>query len=167
MKTLSIFRHAKTERPDGYEHDEERPLTSRGVKDAAQIGGILARVEPAVDWIVSSPSLRTRQTTDRLVAALKYTGQIGWHPAVYGAQAGALLEVLASCPPNAEHVVLVGHNPGLEELVAGLCAGAPDRLNLRLVTAAVAHLHLDVAYWNQTRWGCGTLQFLIRPKLLR
>ena len=167
MKTLTIYRHAKAERPEGYADDQDRPLTSRGEKDAAEMGGILARVEPPVDWIVSSPSRRTRQTADLLADALKYTGQIAWHPAVYDSQPGALLEVLAAVPPNAEHAVLVGHNPGLEELLAGLCTGAPDRLNVRLAAGAIAQVDLDIAYWTQMRWGCGQLQFLIRPKLLR
>jgi len=167
MKTLSVFRHAKAERPEGYADDQDRPLTERGGKDAAAMGSILARVDPPVDWIVSSPSRRTRETTDRLTAALNYTDQVAWHPDIYAAHPDALLAVLAAIPPSAEHAVLVGHNPGLEGLVAGLCAGAPDRLNVRLATAAIAHVVLDVAYWNQARWGCGLLQFLIRPKLLR
>ncbi len=167
MKYLSVFRHAKAERPDDYAEDHERPLTERGGKDAAAMGSILARVEPPVDWIVSSPSRRTRETTDQLTAALKFSGKPAWHPDIYAAHPDALLGVLAAIPPNVEHAVLVGHNPGVEGLVAGLCAGAPDRLNVRLATAAIAHLALDMAYWKQVRWGCGLLQFLIRPKLLR
>jgi phosphohistidine phosphatase len=166
MKTLSIFRHAKAERADDYADDQDRPLTGRGEKDAAEMAGLLARLEPPVDWIVSSPSRRTRTTAELLAAELRFKGQIAWHPAIYAAQAMTLLEVLATLPSMAEHAVLVGHNPGLEELVAGLCSGAPDRLRVRLATAAVAQVELDIAYWSQTRWGCGTLQFLVRPKLL-
>ena len=68
MKTLSIVRHAKAERPEGYPSDFVRPLTPRGHKDATRLGALLAGLEPKVDCILSSPATRAAQTTDRLAA---------------------------------------------------------------------------------------------------
>lgn len=167
MKYLSILRHGKAERPDDYPSDKARPLTARGVKDAGLIGGVLARTEPAPDWIVSSPALRTRQTTERVVELVGLTRQVIWEERIYAAAAETLLQVLSEIPPEIEHAVIVGHNPGLQELVSGLCAGAPERLNVALATGALAQLELEIFWWNQIRWGCGALQFLVKPKLLR
>ncbi len=90
-----------------------------------------------------------------------------WQEAVYLADADTLLTLLSEAPQDKEHVVLVGHNPGMEELVAGLCTGAPPHLNLQMPTATLAHLRLEIFWWNQIRWGCGQLQLLITPKVLR
>jgi phosphohistidine phosphatase len=167
VKYLSILRHGKAERPDDYPSDKVRPLTARGVKDAGLIGGVLMRSEPAPDWIVSSPALRAQQTAERIVEGLGLNRPVIWDERIYNAAAETLLHVLAEAPPEIEHVVIVGHNPGLQELASGLCTGAPDRLNFALATGALAYLELEIVWWNQIRWGCGALQYLVKPKLLR
>jgi phosphohistidine phosphatase len=167
MKQLTILRHAKAERPEGYATDLERPLTSRGHKDAAAMAAIVADLNPTVDWIVSSPAVRTRQTTEHLVRTLNYKRQVAFDDTVYDATADALLTALTLVPPEAKHTLLIGHNPGMEELVSGLCAGAPDRLHIAMATGAFAHLELELFFWNQIRWGCGRLQLLVKPKVIK
>ncbi|MDQ3250075.1 MAG: histidine phosphatase family protein [Chloroflexota bacterium] len=167
MKTLTIIRHAKAEPPDDYANDFDRPLTLRGGKDAKHIGKVLARLAPPVDWLISSPALRTRETAEQLVIKLGYKETIVWSEAVYLAEAETLLTVLSEAPQDKEHVVLIGHNPGMEGVVAGLCTGAAAHLNLAMPTAALAHLHLEIFWWNQIRWGCGQLQVLVTPKVVR
>jgi phosphohistidine phosphatase len=167
MKSLSVLRHAKAEHVDDFPSDFERPLTTRGQKDARQIGELLTEFEPAIDWIVSSPALRTRETTNAITAALKFKRAVVWQDAIYEAEAENLLNVLAQTPGDMEHVLIIGHNPGMEELVSGLCAGSPTRLSITMPTAGLAHITLEIFGWNQIRWGCGTLHSLIRPKLVR
>lgn len=167
MKTLSIMRHGKAERLEGYPSDKARPLTSRGVKDANLIGELLARFDPRPDWIVSSPALRTQETAERIAEALSFKQPIIWEETIYEATAATLLDILSGIPPAVEHALIVGHNPSLQELVSGLCAGAPDRLNLTMATGALACIELEIVWWNQIRWGCGALQMLTKPKLLR
>ncbi len=167
MKVLSVVRHAKAERPEGYPSDFARPLTSRGHKDAARLGSLLAELQPPVDCILSSPAARAAQTADRMAAALGFTESVTWENAIYLASADTLLELLRRAPEEAEHIVLIGHNPGLEELAAGLCSGAPDNSVLTLITATVAHFDLDIARWSQLRWGAGQLKLLVAAKLLK
>ena len=119
MKVLSILRHAKAERPEGYPNDFSRPLTTRGHKDGARMGAFLAGMEPAVDCILSSPAARAAQTAEHIAAELSYTKTVGWEAGIYLANADTLLELLRRAPEEAEHVVLIGHNPGLEELADG------------------------------------------------
>ncbi|MCC6453736.1 MAG: histidine phosphatase family protein [Caldilineaceae bacterium] len=167
MKYLSIFRHAKAERTEDFAIDFERPLTPRGQKDSHHMGEILAGLEPPIDWIVSSPSQRTRETTDILTKTLKFEREAVWQDAIYEADAETLLTLLAQVPAEMEHLLIVGHNPGMEELVSGLAAGAPTRLGITMPTAGLAHLTLEIFGWNQIRWGSGTLHLLLRPKSVR
>jgi phosphohistidine phosphatase len=167
MRVLSIVRHAKAERPEGYASDHVRPLTARGHKDAARIGALLACLEPAVDCILSSPATRAAQTADRVAAALGYARSVAWENGVYLASAETLLDLLRRAPEEAQHVVLIGHNPGLEELAAGLCSGAPDNSVLTLITGSLAHFDLDISRWSQLRWGAGQLKVLVAAKLLK
>jgi phosphohistidine phosphatase len=167
MKHLTVLRHAKAEHIEEYPTDLERPLTPRGQKDARTIGEFLASAEPAIDWIVSSPAQRTRQTADAVTAALKFKRGIVWQEAIYEAEADTLLSVLAQVPVEMEHVVIIGHNPGMEELISGLTAGSPTRLGISMPPAGIAQVTLEIFGWNQIRWGCGTLHCLVRPKYVR
>jgi phosphohistidine phosphatase len=167
MKVLSILRHAKAERPEGYPNDFSRPLTTRGHKDAARMGAFLASMEPAVDFILSSPAARAAQTADHIAAELGHAKTVGWEAGIYLASADTLLELLRRAPEEAEHLLLIGHNPGLEELAAGLCSGASDNSVLTLVTATLAHFELDIARWSQIRWGAGQLRLLVPAKALK
>ena len=167
MKLLSIVRHAKAERPDAYDTDFVRPLARRGHSDSRLIAKILTKIEPACDYVVSSSSLRTRETVQEFTSAMSYEGLIVWSDALYLAAVGDMLRVLSETPDDVEHVVMCGHNPGMEELVAGLCAGSTQHLHLEMPTACCTHLYLQIVHWSQIRWGCGALRFLLPPKLLR
>lgn len=167
MKTLSIIRHAKAEAAGLASADFQRPLTSRGKKDARRIGRLLARIEPAVDWIIASPSARTRTTVAEMVEIVDYSGTLQWEDRAYLGEAETWLQLLSAVPPEIEHVAIVGHNPGVADLVAGLTSGVPSRLNLHFPTAALAHLEVDIFWWKQIRWGCGQLRMVITPKYLQ
>lgn len=167
MKYLSIIRHAKTEPLAGYTRDFDRPLTRRGHKDAQLVGQILHTWDPPVDWLVSSTAVRAKATTEILAQTLDYAQAPARREELYAADPETIREVLTQSPAQAQHVGVIAHNPGLEELAASLCASAPARLNLILPTSGVVHLSLEIARWDQLRWGCAQLEFLIRPKLLR
>lgn len=167
MKYISIWRHAKAERPEAYPNDYERPLTERGQRDAQRMSAVLARLEPAIDLIVSSPAARTAQTTQVLVAQLHGAIDPQWHAAAYLAAADTLLEMLKALPDAASHVVVVGHNPGMEELASGLCGASPEDVFVRLPTAALAHVVVEASHWSMVRWGAGQLRLLLTPKILR
>ena len=66
-----------------------------------------------------------------------------------------------------DDVVLVGHNPGMEELASGLCGATPEDVFVRMPTAALAHVAIDASHWSMVRWGAGQLRLLLTPKVLR
>lgn len=167
MKTLTILRHAKAERPEAYSSDFERPLTERGHKDAERMAAMLERLEPAIDLIVSSPAARAAQTASHVANRLHLKQPVSWNEAIYLATPNALIEILRETAEEFEHVVLVGHNPTLTELTTGLCGGTPDDSSMDLPTAGLAHLSLAISRWSLLRWGSGQLKLLIGPRSLK
>lgn len=167
MKTISIWRHAKAERPENYASDFERPLTERGQKDAARMAALIAHLDPPIDLILSSPAARTAQTVQALTTQLDGAIDPIWNEAIYLAAADMLLALLKALPEETSHVVIVGHNPGLEELASGLCGSAPEDVFVRMPTAALAHVVIDTEHWSTLRWGGSALKLLITPKALK
>ncbi len=167
MKFLTIVRHAKAEDPAGFAEDIQRPLTDKGRKDARATARVLGNLQPRIDWWMASTALRSRETCHIVLTTLDSEDEIHFDEGIYLAPPERLLAMLSVAPATAEHVAIMGHNPGLEELIAGLCAGGALNLNFRLPTAAVAHIELEIARWDQMRWGCGELRMLVSPKLLK
>jgi phosphohistidine phosphatase len=167
MRTLTIIRHAKAEPAIPNVDDFDRVLSPRGVKDVRRIAKLLVKLEPSIDLVVSSPATRARQTAEMLAAKMDHQRPILWKNAIYGSGAHALLGILQGLPEDANHVALIGHNPGSEMLVGGLSSGAPHQLSVHMPTAAIASLRLEIFWWSQARWGCGQLNLLVKPKILR
>ena len=167
MRTLTIIRHGKAESDGPGRKDFNRALTSRGRKDVRSMAKLLANAPPPIDLIVSSPAKRARETAEIIADKLNFQHPILGQEEIYNAKANALLAALQNLPEDAQHIALVGHNPGMEGLVAGLSSGATHGLNVRMPPAAVATLRLEIYWWNQIRWGCGQLQMLIKPKVMR
>jgi phosphohistidine phosphatase len=88
---------------------------------------------------------------------------------MYAASAGELMSVLRNLPSNAAHVLLVGHNPGFEDLAAQLIGASAFGMvaGLRLPTAAAAHLELTVETWQEVQANCGRLLWLVNPRILQ
>jgi phosphohistidine phosphatase len=165
-RQLLILRHAKSSWDSGAASDFERPLGERGERDAPRMGEWLNGQELKPDHIISSPAERARQT---ILAVCEQLGvdkqEIHWDERIYGGSTGDLLQVLAEVPDTAETVMLVGHNPGLENLVLYLCGESvviPANGKL-LPTAALARMELT-AQWQQLQAGNARKLSVVRPK---
>lgn len=164
-RQLLILRHAKSDWETGALTDYDRPLASRGNRDAPRIGAWLHRQGLVPDHIVSSPAKRAGQTAIHVAKAVGLSkGAIVWDEDVYAASAGNLLGVLSRCPEKARRVLLVGHNPGLEDLLRFLCGTGvqtpPD--GKLLPTAALAQLEMPKD-WRRLVAGCAKLSSITRP----
>ena len=165
---LLLMRHAKSDWGDGALADFDRPLSARGERDAPRMGAWLAAQAFAPRTIVSSPALRARQTALAVAAALgRDEDDIAWAGAVYGADVQALLYALAEHGAADGPVLLVGHNPGLEELLVYLAGSAlPATGGHKLMpTAALAHLISDLPPGSLAAGGARCLA-IQRPKQL-
>lgn len=154
MKTLHLLRHAKSDWSDPTLADHDRPLTQRG-KRARRLVAEHVRGWP-VDLVVSSTAKRARATAKPVVETLGCP--VRYDAAVYEADVDGLLDVIRSLPDDAARVVLVGHNPGFEDLHLALC-GSPSRYP----TAALGTLELAVDDWRDVQPGCARCTALVTP----
>ena len=168
MKLLTLLRHAKSSWDNPGMADYDRPLNDRGRRDAPFVGQFFQQVGLTPDLIVSSPARRARQTCDLFAQEAGYNTRIRWEENIYAASSDSLLAVVRSLRDDAGHVLMVGHNPGFEDLAGALIgADGPGAYSLRMPPAAAAHLVLAVDVWRETQPGCGQLQWLVTPKLLK
>ena len=162
MKTLLVLRHAKSSWSDPALDDHERPLSTRGRRDGPRMGELLRECGLIPDVVISSDAVRARLTAEAVVAAARFAGAILLDHRLYMASPADILSLLRTVPEEAETVMIVGHNPGLEELVAQLTGERQD-----LPTAALAQIVLPIDRWRDlTRSTRGTLVGHWRPKEL-
>lgn len=168
-RELLILRHAKSDWDSGATSDFDRPLAKRGRKDAPKIGAWLYREGLVPDYVVSSPAERARQTTAKVCKSLDVKkSRIVWDNDLYEAEVPKLLAVLARCPSAAATVLLVGHNPGLEQLLMHL---AGEELEIPhdgklLPTGTVARLEMPDD-WDRLPLGSGQLLSITRPRSIK
>lgn len=160
MKTLIVLRHGKTEE-QARGGDRARTLTERGRRESATMGRLIGELAQP-DLVVSSNAARARETAEIASAWFDYAGEIVIEPAIYAAMLDTLIAVVRDLPDDANVVVLVGHNPGFEDLSWALAEEGSEMV--RLPTAAFAHLELEVPRWKDVREGRGRLVGVHSPK---
>ena len=143
MKTLLVLRHAKSSWDDAALDDHERPLNKRGRRDAPRMGELVREHGLIPDVVISSDAVRARLTAEAVVEAARYAGAILLDRRLYLAGPADILSLLRTVGEKAETVMIVGHNPGLEELVAQLTGDWQD-----LPTAALAQIVLPIDRWR-------------------
>jgi len=126
MRTLLILRHGKAA-PDGGGGDAARPLTQRGKREAELMGQVLLRENLMPDRILASGARRTRETASQAAAATHFSGAVDELDELYLAEPEAYITAVRRHAPDAQRVLLVGHNPGLEAL-ALILTGDPVSL---------------------------------------
>jgi len=162
MKRLLLLRHAKSSWESAGLADFDRPLNGRGLRDAPRVGVYLRGQKLRPDLILSSPAERARETAALVVEAARlHTSRLRYDERIYEADAARLVEVVSQIEEDAGEVLLVGHNPGMEELLT-LLTGETRRMT----TAALALVALDVEKWSKVRESAGRLEWHVRPKEL-
>jgi phosphohistidine phosphatase len=143
MKTLLILRHAKSSWKYNELSDHDRPLNPRGQRDAPNVGKRLRDEGLIPDVILSSTAKRARLTAEAVAEESGFAGELQLSGEFYEGGTEAYLEAIRSLPSLVDCALLVGHNPDLEELVEILTGES-----VRLPTAALAHLQLDIQGWQ-------------------
>lgn len=169
MKTLTLLRHAKSGWDDPVLRDFDRPLNGKG-KRAAQLVGRNWRTQGLVfDHVVASPAVRVLETIEQVATGYGDALAPAWDRRIYLASATTLLDLVHELPAGADHVLLVGHNPGLEDLVLLLVPDSDeqplrDDVEAKFPTASTAQLRFEVADWHDVAAGKGTLTLFVRPR---
>jgi len=160
MKTLLIMRHAKSDWENTKLADHERPLNPRGRQDAPRMGKLLKDEDLVPDLIISSTAERALTTAELTALACDFDGRLLTTRHFYLSDPADYLEQLRGVDDQFNRVMIVGHNPGMEELVADL-TGQTEHFS----TANIAHVELPISSWSQlTEDTTGTLRHLWRPK---
>lgn len=162
MKTLLILRHAKSSWADPGLADHDRPLNERGKRDAPRMGKLIADQGLQPDIVLSSDAKRARSTSKRVIEAGKFNCPTQLLEELYLAPPDTYIETLRLLDDSCERVLVVGHNPGLEQLSALLTGGYDT-----LPTAALVHIEFDVDSWSELGDPpAGRLLGIWRPKEL-
>jgi phosphohistidine phosphatase len=158
MKTLHLLRHAKSDWSEPAVADHDRPLNRRGKQSRTIVANHVAGWK--VDLVLCSTARRARQTAKPLVAVLGC--RVHYEEALYAVGAQRLLDAVRSLSDRDESVMLVGHNPSIEDLTAMLCGQSPN-----YPTAALGTIDLSTDRWGDVSPGFGTLTAFVTPEQLR
>lgn len=166
MKRLLILRHAKSSWAEPGLNDRERPLNKRGRRAAPRMGKRMARKGYRPEGIVCSPALRSRETLELVLPHLGARIPVRMEPRLYLATARQLLAVLHELPESWDSTLVIGHNPGLEELVRLLRdpGTSPCEAPAKFPTAALAVFDVPVTGWNRVDFRTGRLIDVIKPR---
>lgn len=166
-KRLILFRHAKSDWPERVD-DHDRPLADRGKKAAPVMGVYLEKSKLVPDLVLVSTARRAQETWTRASRAIKVQPPSKNVREVYEATAEKLLDVVRKTGPDVWTLMIVGHNPGLEDLAKRLMkdAGgeAGGRLREKFPTAAIAVLSFDIGDWKEIAAETGSLDRFVTPK---
>ena len=175
MRRLMLLRHAKTETDAPSGRDQDRRLDERGHRDAAEIGGWIARHPLFPDLVQVSPAVRAVQTWEIAWEAMKERAaqpKVELVEDLYGADPAQLLQAIRMASvSDPKRLMLVGHNPGMHELALTL-AGSGDAagrkaLGDNLPTSGLAVFDFAVDDWNDVAFRRGKLVLFVSPKLLK
>ncbi|WP_411036495.1 SixA phosphatase family protein [Shinella sp. BYT-45] len=168
MKRLFLLRHAKSAWPDGVE-DHDRPLADRGRRDAPRMGAHMAEAGLQPDFALVSSARRTQETW-ALVAPELEPCPCRTVSAIYEAEPEAILAAIRDAPQGSGRLLVIGHNPGFEDLARLLApAGETDaisRLRTKYPTAGLAVIALAIGRWSEAAPGTGRLEAFITPRTL-
>ena len=159
MKTLFLLRHAKSSWKDQSLPDFERPLNRRGKQAAEAIGRYLKRELIVPELVLSSPALRARETIERVAKEAKWTPEIRFDQRIYEAGGLRLLDVVSQIENERKTALLVGHNPGIQELLMLLTGESK-----RVPTAALIKIELKTSKWPNAADKRAKLAWLIKPR---
>lgn len=169
MKRLAVLRHAKSDWGDPDLDDFDRPLNARGTKAARRIGEEMKARGLSFDLVLASTAKRVRETLEGVTETFG-TLPIRFDAELYLASEQLLLDRIRAVPDDAASLLLVGHNPGVERLVADLSRDDEGGLRNRVIagfpTAALALLELPADQWTDTRHGEADFVDLILPREL-
>ena len=168
VRTLMLVRHAKSDWDSDVVDDFARPLAERGRKAAERMGVWMRQRVGIPDYVISSSAVRARETVRILCETLGWDAmQVVYENSLYLADTVELLSLVHGFPDEAKSVMLVGHNPGMEELLVYLCGeNLPTAANGKLLpTATLAQIAVADAWRNIRRNSCRLIA-ITRPKEL-
>jgi len=169
MKRLTLLRHAKSGDDGMVARDFDRPLNAKGRRAARAVGRYMRDQVLRFDAVIASPAARVVETLQEVEAVYGSSLAPHWDKRLYLATADELLDAVHGVPADATTILLVGHNPGLEQLVLRLVpprtkGDARGEVEIKYPTASLAEMAFGVERWDQVVDGGGELVRFVRPR---
>lgn len=143
MKTVLLLRHAKSSWSDPGLADIDRPLNKRGKRDAPRMGVLLNEEDLIPDLILSSPAVRAKKTAQAVIENCFFDGELETVADFYPGDPYTFIDTLLTVPDDYQRVMIVAHNPGLEEFLYVLAGESA-----RMPTSALAEIMLPIDSWQ-------------------
>ena len=170
MRRLLLLRHAKAERPEPGGRDHDRALAARGRADAKKLGAYLARHAFVPDRAVVSTAARTRETWTQVAQAFSKTPTVSFEDRLYDATPQTILQAITETEPETGTLLVIGHNPAMQELATLLVASgdidARQRLGEEFPTSALALISFAPEDWRGLHAQAGRLEHFVTPRWL-
>jgi len=173
-KILSLLRHAKSSWDDAVSTDFDRPLNGKGKKAAKLIGTWMASEKLVFDKVIASPAERVVETIAGVEKGYGRPLDPTWDRRIYLASTATLLDVLRENSGNADHILVVGHNPSMEDIATNLVSNADDAKNsgnpllselyLKYPTGTFAQIEMEIDDWQEIGSQTGKLLHFKRPR---
>ncbi|WP_406728647.1 SixA phosphatase family protein [Streptomyces sp. GD-15H] len=167
VRRLVVLRHAKSAWPDGVA-DRDRPLAARGRRDAPAAGRVIAETVGLPGLVLCSTAVRTRDTWELAAAQWDTAVPVRYEPRLYAADVPGLLAVVHEVTADVGTLLLIGHNPGLADLVVALAGDGVDdtldRVRTKFPTSAIAVLSWRGAGWPDLTPGTALLTAMTVPR---
>src|SRR5215213_4931384 len=156
MRTLYLLRHAKSSWADESMRDFDRPLANRGREACATIGEFIKEKGIDFDLVLVSTAVRTRETIELVKERAEFRSEVRYDERIYEATTSQLLEVISQVDDDRESVLLVGHNPGIEDLIAVLTGE-----HVHVATATFAKIKINATQWSANLVKTGTVDWIV------
>ncbi|HMY11931.1 MAG TPA: histidine phosphatase family protein [Turneriella sp.] len=163
IKTLFLLRHAKAEAHDLKKNDHERRLIDKGVRHAEKMAKLVDSFRFKPEAIVTSSAARAEETAAIFADTLGLKQQLTVNDVLYSASQQIYLQTIQQLPDDLDNVMVVGHNPVLEDLLVSLSSRSP--FHCKMPTCGLAVVHFHVTLWSEIRPATGIMRVLLYPKL--
>jgi len=170
MRRLMLLRHSKAERSVPGGRDRDRTLAERGRNDAPRIGAYLQHHALIPDGVIASPAARTKETWELMAQAVGQGPAATFDERLYNAGPGTILDVIKETEPEIRTLMVVGHNPGIQEVAELLIASgdleARQRLKEGFPTTGLAIIDFALSDWDKLHPHSGRLERFVTPRSL-
>ena len=145
MKSVILFRHGKSDWGANYDHDHERPLSKKGIRDVRKIGKFLSIKNEIPDLVISSTALRTRNTIELAVENGGWLAKLKYEKSIYEASLEKLINILKEQDNKYQSICLVGHEP----IFSSFIEKVKSQSIIKFPTAAIGKVSFDTKKWNE------------------
>lgn len=167
MKTIMLMRHAKSRHGGGKQKDFDRSLAKQGSIDASRMGLFIKKTGNLPVNIESSTAKRAQETAELFTKAANLTDEIiSWNEELYYGGARDYFSVVQKASDDVDCMMIIGHNPLLEETVSLLCDGEGEYV-ARMPSGGLVCLEHPAIKWNQIKPGTARFRWMMIPELLR